>query len=230
MRTAAPLSAEPNPVAVMRAGGGHLHTRASGPNNVTPWMAQRAALGDPWSGGLARASVTLRTGLPRGVAQTRMRGSWGCRRTAPLPRPPLFPAPASAAASTAANSSGPEAAAGEEKKPLTAGREAGREGARGWVGVGQGGGDIQTPVLLRRPHSGSVWDQAWPVAPSLPALRPQSRSGVPWGPPGTGVSEGGGGGEKAPTLCPSASRSDHGAGTPAWTRAGRPRPLQHRAG
>lgn len=134
----APLSAEPIPVAVKRAGGGHLHTRASGPNNVTPWMTQRAAVGDPWSGGLARASVTLRTGLPRGVAQTRMRGSWGCRRTIPLPRPPLFPTPASAAASTAANSSGPEAAAGEEKKTSHSRRGGTEGGSRGTGGGGVG--------------------------------------------------------------------------------------------
>lgn len=173
---------------------------------------------------MARASVTLRMGLPRGVAQTRVRGSWGCRRTAPLPPPPLFPAPVSAAASTAENSSGPEAAAGEEKKPHSreGGMERGSQGM-GWGGAG-GGGGIQTPVLLRSPHSGSVWDQAWPVALSLPALRPQSRSRVPLGQglarsplpsstvrsrvppglPGTGGSEGGRGGEKAPTLWPSA--------------------------
>ena len=207
----------------MRAGKGHLHTRASGPNNVTPWMAQRAALGDPWSGGMARASVTLRTRLPRGVAQTRMRGSWGCRRTVPLPRPPVFPTPASAAASAARTPLG-QRLRQERRKNLSqqGGRHGGREPGDGWGWVGWR--RHPNPALLRRPHSGSVWDQAWPVAPSLLALRPQSRSGVPRGPPGTGVNEGGRGGEKAPTLCPSASRSDHTAGTPAWTLAGRPRP------
>ena len=200
-----PPSRRAHPHSCDEGSRGHLHTGASGPDMVTPWRAQRAALGDPpppreW---LARASVTLRTGLPRGWPRQGERELG--RASCSPPPPPLFPSPVSAAASTAVNSSGPEAAAGEKKKALTAGREAWSEGARGWVGVGRGGGgDIQTPVLLRSPHSGSVWDQAWPVAPSLPALRPQSRSRVPPGPPGTRVSEGGGGGEKAPTLCPSA--------------------------
>lgn len=188
-------------MAVMRAGRGHFHIGASSPDMVTPWMAQRAALGDPPKGVVGQGFCDSQDRTSKRGGPDRVRGSWG---GPPAPLPHLLYSPLlSLQQPRLQRTPLGQRLRHERRKALTAGREAWSEGARGWVGVGRGGrGDIQTPMLLRSPHSGSVWDQAWPVAPSLPALRPQSRSRVPPGPPGTGVSEGGGGGEKGPHTLP----------------------------
>lgn len=156
-----------------RTSGGHLQ-RPSGLAKVTPCVARSAASGDRWqllSG--AHWSGTPQKGIPDEAER-----ELGAGAAPPTSR--SLPS-AYAAALTAANSSGPEAAAENRKKPLT---QRGREGAGEAsypprrVAAGEAAQKLKVPgpVVPPLPEPGRLLGGSGPPCWSLRGLHNCSRT------------------------------------------------------